>query len=229
MTTTATATTQDSAKAYTRPVLGVYDALIMGLLARAVWRCPPALFVNYYDRLVSANHAEIGVGTGYCLDRCSAAIDRLALIDLNPNCLDHAGGRLARYAPTAHLRDVLEPVHISAGPFDTIALGGVLHCLPGTMQDKGRVFDNLRPILQRDGVVFGYSLVSDAGALGPAAIAAREVLNRLRFVNNKLDTSDGLRHELAARFDDYVVTRVGAFAFFIASQMSNKGGQNHEI
>ena len=229
MTTTATHATHDATKAYTRPLLGVYDALIMGLLSRVAWRCPPALFVNYYDLLVSANHAEIGVGTGYCLDRCHAGIDRLALIDLNPNCLDHAGARLARYAPTTHLRNVLEPVHVSGAPFKTIALGGVLHCLPGTMQDKGRVFDNLRPILKRDGVVFGDSLVSDAGALGPAALAARAVLNRLRIVNNKLDTSDGLRHELAARFDYYVVTRVGAFAFFIASQLSSKGGETHEI
>ena len=229
MTTTATQAIHDATKAYTRPVLGVYDTLIMGLLARTVWRCPPALFVNYYHTIVSANHAEIGVGTGYCLDRCRADIGRLALIDLNPNCLDYAGERLARHAPTTHLRNVLEPVHVTAEPFDTIAIGGVLHCLPGTMHDKGRVFDNLRPILKRDSVVFGYSLISDAGALGPAAIAAREVLNRLRFVNNKLDTCDGLRHELAARFDEHVVTRVGAIAFFIASQLSNNGGESHEI
>jgi hypothetical protein len=210
-------------------VLGVYDALIMGVLARFVWRCPSTQFVALYDALVSANHAEIGVGTGYCLDRCQADIGRLVLIDLNPNCLDHASGRLRRHVPATHVRNVLEPVYVRGGPFDTVALGGVLHCLPGTMHEKGRVFDNLRPIMRRDSVVFGYTLVSDAGALGPAAVSARAILNRLRFVNNYLDTSDGLRRELAMRFDHCDVTRVGNFAFFIASQFSNKGGETNEL
>lgn len=229
MTTTVSKALHDSTKAYTRPVLRIYDAVIMGLLARSVWRCPQMLFLNLYDALVSPNHAEIGVGTGYCLDRCRAHIDCLALIDLNPNCLDHACERLERFAPTTHVRNALDPIDVGDGPFDSVALGGVLHCLPGSMRDKGRVFDNLRPILTRDSVVFGYTLVSDAGSLGPAAVVARALLNRLRFVNNYSDTSDGLRRELQQRFDKHVVTRVGAFAFFIASQFSDKGGETHAL
>ncbi len=53
MTTTAAKALSDATKAYTRPVLGIYDAVIMGLLARPVWRCPATLFVNLYDALVS--------------------------------------------------------------------------------------------------------------------------------------------------------------------------------
>ena len=227
MTTTAAKALSDATKAYTRPVLGIYDAVIMGLLARPVWRCPATLFVNLYDALVSPNHAEIGVGTGYCLDHCRADIGRLALIDLNPNCLDYASDRLRRHAPTTHVKNALEPMYVSGGAFDSIAVGGVLHCLPGSMRDKGRVFDNLRPVMKHDSVVFGYSLISDDGALGVAAKAARAALNRLRFVNNYTDTSDGLRRELAMRFDHYVVHRVGAVAFFIASQFSNTGGETH--
>lgn len=219
----------DATKAYTRHALRVYDAIIMGLLARWVWRCPSFLFINFYDALVSTSHAEIGVGTGYCLDKCRADIDRLAIIDLNPNCLEHSSRRLDRYAPTTHIRNVLERVSVSGGPFKTVALGGVLHCLPGSMQDKGQVFDNLRPILAEDAVVFGYTLVSDAGSLGPAAIAARAVLNKLRLINNYADTSDALRHELDKRFDTHVVTRVGAIAFFIASRFTRKGGENHAL
>lgn len=229
MTTTATNALHDATKAYTRPTLKIYDTVIMGLLARFVWRCPTHRFIDLYDALLSTSHAEIGVGTGYCLDHCKADIGQLALIDLNPNCLDFARKRLERFAPTTHVRNVLDPVYVSDDLFHSVALGGVLHCLPGSMQDKARVFDNLQPILARDGIVFGYTLVSDTGALGLAAIGARALLNRLRFVNNYSDNSDGLRRELAKRFDNYVVERVGAFAFFIASQFSNKGGENHEL
>jgi hypothetical protein len=229
VTTTASNALHDSARVYTRPVLKIYDAVIMGLLARWVWRCPPSLFINLYDALVSKNHAEIGVGTGYCLDRCRADISRLALIDLNPNCVDHARERLERFAPTTHVRNALEPIYVSGGPFDSVALGGVLHCLPGSMRDKGRVFDNLRPVLTKSSVVFGYTLVSDTGSLEPAAVVARALLNRLRFVNNYSDLSDGLRRELEIRFDEYVVTRVGAIAFFIASQYSREGGETHAL
>lgn len=229
MTTIVRKELHDATKAYTRPVLKIYDIVIMGLLARVVWRCPPSVFVHLYDALVTRQHAEIGVGTGYCLDRCRAEIDRLALIDLNSNCLHHAGERLARFAPTTHVRNVLDPVSINDIEFKSIALSGVLHCLPGSMSDKGRVFDNLQPILATDGHVFGYTLVSDAGSLGPAAVAARAVLNKLRFVNNYSDTSDGLQRELQKRFDKFVVTRVGAFAFFIANQYSNKGGETHAL
>lgn len=225
----ATTTLKDATKAYTRPMLAAYDALIMGVLARFVWRCPATQFVALYDEFVSANHAEIGVGTGYCLDRCHADIGRLALIDLNPNCLDHASARLRRHAPGTHIRNALEPIYVCGDPFDTIALGGVLHCLPGTMRDKGRVFDNLRPIIQRDGVVFGYTLVSDVDTHGPAAASARAILNRLRLVNNNLDTSAGLRRELAMRFDHYAVTRMGNFAFFVANQFSNNGAEIDEL
>lgn len=229
MSTTTTSAVRDAIKAYTRPNLKIYDAVTMGFLAHAVWRCPASLFVNHYNSLVSANHAEIGVGTGYCLDRCRADIDRLALFDLNPNCLDFAAKRLARFRPTVHVRNVLDPVYSSAGPFSSIALSGVLHCLPGSMADKGRVFDNLKPILIRDSVVFGYTLVSDAGVLRPPAKLVRSLLNRSGVINNYGDTSDGLRHELRQRFDSVVVTRAGAFAFFIASQCSSKPLPDEQI
>lgn len=220
--TITTNAVQAAIRAYTRPNLRIYDAVTMRFLAHAVWRCPASLFINHYDALVSTNHADLGVGTGYCLDHCRAPIDRLALFDLNPNCLEYASRRLARFRPTVHVRNVLETVYSGAGPFASIGLGGVLHCLPGSMADKGRVFDNIKPILTRQTVVFGYTLISDPGVLRPPARLVRALLNRTGVINNYHDTSDGLRHELEQRFDRVIVTRAGAFAFFIASQCSGR-------
>ena len=142
--------------------------------------------------------------------------DRLALFDVNPNCLEFACRRLARVQPSIHLRNVLEPVRCGPGPFSSLALGGVLHCLPGSMREKGRVFDNLQPILARDSVVFGYTLVSDGEAREPLARVVQALLNAAGVINNTTDTSEGLKHELDARFNFATLHRVGAFAFFTA-------------
>ena len=73
----------------------------------------------------------------------------------------------------------------------------------------------------------GYTLVSDANALGPLAIVVRALLNKVRFVNNYFDTSDGLRRELESRFENVIVERAGALAFFVAGQIFEQGGENH--
>ena len=86
--------------------------LVMDLLAEARVGLPPAdTFVEHYREHVTSNHADIGVGTGYCLDRCGfdSPNPRLALIDLQPNCLEYAARRLARYRPRTYVRDVLQP------------------------------------------------------------------------------------------------------------------------
>ena len=128
-----------SIKAYTAVGLRAYDALVMGVFARHVWGCEPDRLVDHYREHVTSNHADLGVGTGYCLERCGfeAGSPRLALIDLQPNCLSHAAKRLARYRPRCHVRDVLRPMQrIEESPFDSIALGGVLHCLAGDLKTK---------------------------------------------------------------------------------------------
>src|SRR5262245_3541151 len=99
MSATVSMTSDDSIKAYTPLGLLLYDPLIVGVLARYVWECPAEAFVAHYRKHVSSNHADVGVGTGYCLDECGFAVPnpRLALIDLQAHCLEYTARRLARY------------------------------------------------------------------------------------------------------------------------------------
>lgn len=94
---------------YTKVFLSIYDGFALGLNCRFLWKCPSHHMLELYNQYVSANHLEIGVGTGYFLDRCRfpTANPRLALMDLNPNCLEVSGKRLARYAPEIYWRNVL--------------------------------------------------------------------------------------------------------------------------
>ena len=55
---------------YTRRSLAVYDLAILGYFSRLAWRCPASRIVDHYNLHVSANHLDVGVGTGYFLDHC---------------------------------------------------------------------------------------------------------------------------------------------------------------
>jgi hypothetical protein len=49
---------------YTRRLLAVYDALILGFYLRWVWRCPRAVLAECYRADTGARHLDVGPGTG---------------------------------------------------------------------------------------------------------------------------------------------------------------------
>jgi SAM-dependent methyltransferase len=125
-----------------------------------VWKCPTRLLLDHYNRYVSGNHLDVGVGSGYYLDNCQFPADdpRVALMDLNPNALQFTSARIGRYRPATYLADVLEPIKYDLPAFDSVGLNYLLQSLPGSMSDKGRVFSNLRPFLKPGGVLFGTTI-----------------------------------------------------------------------
>lgn len=208
--------TPASIRPYTSLGLRLYDPLIVETLAPRVWRCSPQSIVSFYDRHVTPNHADLGVATGYFLDRCDfrSAHPRLALIDLQPQCLRYAAQRLARYQPETYLRDALTPiVGIPGKRFDSIAIGGVLHCLEGDLPRKARVFDSIAPLATSGTKVFGYTLLRE-GVDTRMARTARALLNRLGVVDNQNDTASDLRAALEARFTDVSIELSGCMAMF---------------
>jgi hypothetical protein len=127
---------------YTRFFLSVYDWLALGLHCRFLWNCSSAHMLELYNQKVTANHLDVGVGTGYFLDNCKfpTASPRLALMDLNPDCLERAGKRVARYNPVKYQRNVLESVKIDVEKFDSI---GMLHFTASPAR-RGRKGSSLR-------------------------------------------------------------------------------------
>ena len=210
---------------YTKAVLAVYDQVVLGLFCRFVWRCPSRHIRELYRQHLSANHLDAGVGTGYFLDKCAfpTARPRLALLDLNPNSLEVAGRRLARYRPETYRANVLEPLAIPGPPFDSVGVNFLLHCLPGPLRAKAVALDHLKAVLNPGGVLFGSTLL--AGGVNRPLLAGgvkRAVPARLlmRFFNavgvfgNAGDDLDGLTAELARRFSDVSVRVVGCLALF---------------
>ena len=89
---------------YTARRLRAYDLLVLHGNGHLAWRCGPRRMVAMYDRHLAWPHLDIGVGTGYLLDRCRPprGAPDLTLMDINPNPLAAASARLARYAPATH-------------------------------------------------------------------------------------------------------------------------------
>lgn len=203
---------------YSRNTLKLYDWLVLAFSNRVAWRCPTRELLAMYNQNVTANHLEVGVGTGYFLDQCQfpSREPRLVLMDLNENCLNAAAARVQRYKPESVRANVLEPIPWTSSLFDSIGLNYVLHCLPGPIREKAVVFDHLRLLLNRGGVLFGSTLLSNG--VRPNVIARRlmAVYNRKRIFCNRDDSVTDLERSLRDRFDHVKMTVAGCAALFRA-------------
>jgi hypothetical protein len=61
---------------YTPLVLRAYDLLVLGFSNRFVWRCRSMRILERYDRYAGRRHLDLGVGTGWYLDRCRWPVEQ---------------------------------------------------------------------------------------------------------------------------------------------------------
>lgn len=203
---------------YTRRTLAAYDLLVLGMSGKLIWKCPSSRLEAHYNKHLTSNHLDVGVGTGYFPDRCRfpSPNPRIALMDLNQHTLDYASGRIARYRPETYRHNVLEHICLNAGKFDSVGINLLLHCLPGSISAKAVAFDHLKALMHPGAVLFGATLLH--GGMQSSWLAKRlmQVYNRKGIFSNRQDDLDGLDHELKKRFVDVTVEIVGSVALFSA-------------
>ena len=201
---------------YTPRMFSVYDRFVIGFMAPVVLRCPAPLLVDRYRELVGPRHLDVGPGTGYCLDRADLATEtELTLLDPNPNVLSHSARVRERLGPTTVEADVLKPLPVT-GPFDSVGLNMVLHCLPGPQSEKARAIRNIAAVLEPGGVLFGATVLGRSARHTPPARAFLALANRRGGFDNLGDSLDGLREILSESFAEVEVDEVGSAARFIA-------------
>jgi SAM-dependent methyltransferase len=203
---------------YTPAFLAVYDPLVLGLANRRIWRCPTSEILGLYAEHVSGAHLDAGPGTGYYLERCAFATRprAITLLDVNPDVLDVAARRLRRFQPGVHQANLLAPIDLAPGTFDSVALTHVLHCLPGTIAEKAVVFDHLGALLAPGGRLFGATILGTGVPHTPLSRALMRFLNARGVFGNRHDDLDGLRRALDTRFAFSEVRTVGSVALFVA-------------
>ena len=207
-------------RVYTKRFLSVYDLVVLGWFSTTAWCCRAAVLTGHYDTHVSANHVDVGVGTGYFLDRCTLPTPRprLALMDLNPSCLNAASRRMSRFEPETHVVNVLEPIapQLDRGVdgFDSIGMTYLLHCLPGDMTTKVRVFENLLVLANPGATVFGATLLSGGVTRNWYARQVMAFNNKRGIFSNAADDLAGFEAALDEHLDDASIRIVGCVAVF---------------
>jgi len=206
------------AAAYTPFSLRFYDLAVLCFSNFFVWQCPTRIILDSYNSHVSDKHLDIGVGTGYFLDRCQfpSASPTIALLDLNANSLAATAKRLRRYSPSCHLGNVLEPIDIGTSDFGSVGLNYLLHCVPGNLASKSAVFEHVKPLLRDGGVVFGATIL---GRDAPHNFLARKLMkiyNAKGIFSNLQDCKQDLEAGLKAHFREYTLRMEGCVALFSA-------------
>ncbi|GHF65414.1 methyltransferase [Streptomyces mashuensis] len=213
------ARTRHAQEAYTRRRLAVYDAVVLGLFCSAVWRCPRRRMLRLYERAAGPRHLDVGPGTGYFLDRCRFPVERpeITLLDLSEECLEMSARRLARYAPATCRANLLEPLPLPSGHFDSVGLNLVLHTVPGGWDVKGAVFAEAARVLRPGGTLFGSTVLATGVPMN--ALTRRLLAEQHRRGNfqNQGDDPEGLRRRLRAVFPDARVVVRGSVALFRAT------------
>ncbi|HEX7643266.1 MAG TPA: class I SAM-dependent methyltransferase [Burkholderiaceae bacterium] len=196
--------------------LPIYDLVLYGLISRHAWDMTTARLDAHYQRYTLSNHLEVGVGTGYLLDRVEfpSGPTRLALMDLSEPCLAKTARRVARHAPEIYVQNLLEPMRHQPTPFDSIALNYVMHCVPGNFMEKHVAFQQLATLLGPHGVLFGTTVLGAGVRKNWLARPAMWLLNAIGLFNNRQDSARDLERFLRAHFQVLEFDVVGVVAVF---------------
>jgi SAM-dependent methyltransferase len=210
---------------YSPLVLAIYDFYVLGLSNHLLWRCPTRELRNLYDRNVSRRHLDVGVGTGYFLDKARWPVPdpAITLVDLNANSLSAAARRIGRYPLQTLRANALQPMP-PIGPFNSVGLCYLLHCLPGTLHEKAIVFSHLQPLLSPGARVFGATIVQGSAPRSRPAQALMNAYNHRGVFSNASDTVEELKSILVQRFADVRVQLHGTVALFEATAHSRAAG-----
>ena len=202
---------------YSKPLLSGYDLFVLGFSNTFVWRCSTRIMLDFYNNNVSGNHLDVGVGTGYYLDKCTFPSPNpdVAIADLNENSLQATASRIERYKPKVHVANVLEPLDITPAGFDSIALNYLIHCLPGDIKSKSVVFKNLKPLLNSNGgVIFGSTILGAGVRHNLIGRVLMRTYNAKQIFSNTADNAADLENVLKDTFREYSIKLMGCVALF---------------
>ncbi|MBD3674889.1 MAG: class I SAM-dependent methyltransferase [Planctomycetaceae bacterium] len=205
---------------YTDSSLKYYDWLVLKISNRCIWKCPTPRLLKMYDDCVTTRHLDVGVGTGYFLDRCrfpeSESPPTITLLDLNRASLDAAARRIERYSPQTVTANILEPLPLGEARFESISLNYLLHCIPGDLTEKAVAFNHLIPFLQPGGIIFGSTLLSQGVERSFAARKLMRFYNQKGIFHNDRDRLKDLERALTTRFQQVQIETIGCAALFQA-------------
>lgn len=204
---------------YNRAVLSIYDLTVLHTALPLLMGCSLRSLLDLYERNLDSSHVDIGVGTGYLLDRARFPVPdpRITLVDLNPAPLRMTAARLRRYRARPVLASALDPLPLATSSAGSAGLTLLLHCLPGPMSRKATALSHAARVVRPGGRVFGATVLGTGVDRRAPARALMSVYNARGIFHNADDSPDALHAELTARFSSPTLTLHGCVAFFEAT------------
>lgn len=212
----STAKVMRSQRFFNKASLFIYDFILYGFISKYAWGSSLQRLDAHFQKYVSSNHLEVGVGTGYLLDRIkfSTPNPRLALMDLSLPCLEKTRHKVSRYSPEIYVQNLLEPMQHGILPFESISINYVLHCVPGDINQKCQALIQLKTLLKPDAVLIGTTVLSKDASKNLLARPFMWFLNFLGVFNNSEDGAIDLENFLKTNFQVVEFDVVGVTAFF---------------
>jgi ubiquinone/menaquinone biosynthesis C-methylase UbiE len=211
--------TEPGVSVYSPTILKLYDFGVLGLSNRFVWQCPTkTVLLPFYKEHLGLKHLDVGVGTGFYLARAGLTRShQVSLLDLNENSLQAAAAQVKQAKVRTFMRDVMQPSSEPADTgYDSISLFYLLHCLPGTMDDKETAIANLKRYLSKDGVLYGATILGDEAAHNAIGRMLLRLYNDKGVFHNMADTLNDLQRMLRRQFQNVQIRQHNKVALFVA-------------
>jgi ubiquinone/menaquinone biosynthesis C-methylase UbiE len=209
---------QDGYKAYHGRALSFYDTFVFrGSLPR-FWRCPLETLTELYTRSLGARHLELGVGTGYLMEhsRFPVSNPKITLVDMNEATLDYTAQRMRFFETAKVVGNALEPLPVAKGSHDSAALSLLMHCIPGSLLEKGVAIKHAAATVRPGGIVFGSTVLSQGVTVTRAGRWLMKNLNDKGIFHNDTDSLQDLRTVLEQNFADFELYTCGSVGLFRA-------------
>lgn len=191
--------------------LKFYDLAVNKINCKYVWRCSENYIFENYKKNIRRKHLEIGPGTGYFLKKINNSDIDLTLMDINQPILQFSSNNLKTSFSNVKIRNHNIFEKKIEEKYDSIGINYVLHCVPGKLEDK---IDKLLNNLNKHGILFGATVISDPERLYFLSKLELKALNKFNVFNNSNDYSQNLINYLNYNQIKYDCNLIGNVLIF---------------
>lgn len=213
--------THKSAAIYTPWILKLYDWWVLGISNQFAWECPThPVLLPFFQSHIGSRHMDVGVGTGFYLAHTGIKpTTEVTLLDINLHSLAAAIARCKQKNTQSIQHNVLLPLPFSRDVmFDSISLFYLLHCLPGTFNEKENVIFHLKNHLAPDGILYGATILGEEAKHNWFGKKLIQLYNKKGIFGNQYDRIEELEKMLERHFRNVEIWQHGRVALFTARQ-----------